>query len=267
MHDVAMTMKKMCEKKLKQSEKLESVGALAGGVADDFNNILTVIIGACTLLEMNAAGHPEQMTVISRIRSYAERAAQLTQDLLVFSRSQTVVKSPENLTELFHDMRRFLGSIIGEGIALVTEQPETPLMVMVDRGKIEQVLMDLAANSRDAMPKGGVLTLTLSRVIHDGTLSHLDGCPEGEYALITVSDTGTGVGRENLRRAHDPDFTPRELDEMAGLGLSIVYGIISQHEGVIHVQHSPGEGATTFRIYLPLCEKEEMMISDSDGAT
>lgn len=242
---------------------MESIGTLAGGVAHDFNNILTVIIGACTLLEMNAAEHPEQLTVVSRIRNYAERAAQLTQNLLAFSRNQTVVMKPENLTELFHDMHGFLGSIIGEGITLVTEQPEKALRVMVDRGQIEQVLMNLAANARDAMAQGGVLSMTLSQVSNDGTLSQLDGYPVGDYALITVSDTGAGIDRENLNYIYDPYFTTRELGERAGLGLSVAYGVISQHEGVLHVQSTQGEG-TTFRIYLPLCDQEEMVMPDSD---
>jgi nitrogen-specific signal transduction histidine kinase/CheY-like chemotaxis protein len=260
-----MTMKRMRDEELKRSQKLESIGILADGVANDFNNILTVIIGACSLLEMDAAEHPEQMTVVSRIRNYAERAAQLTQNLLAFSRSQTVVMKSENLTEVFHDMHRFLGSIIGDGITLVTEQPENALMVMIDRGQIEQVLMNLAASSRDAMPHGGVLKMTLSRLSNDGTLSYLDGYPVGDYALITVSDTGTGIDSESMSCIFDPYFTMKELDERSGLGLFVAYGIITQHRGVIHVQRTQGEG-TTFRIYLPLSEQEEMVISSGDEA-
>lgn len=265
MHDLAMAMTHKRKNNLRQSQKLESIGTLAGGVAHDFNNILTVIIGACTLLEMNAGEHPEQMTVVSRIRNYAERAAQLTQNLLAFSRSQTIVMRPEDLTELFLDMRRFLGSIMGEHISLVTEQPERALMVMVDRGQIEQVLMNLAANARDAMPQGGVLSMALSRVRHDGTLAHMDGFPLGEYALITVSDTGTGIDQESLSRIYEPYFTTREAGERTGLGLSVVYGIISQHEGVLQVQSTQGEG-TTFRIYLPLCDQEELAMADADDS-
>lgn len=258
-----MTMKNRREDNLSRSQNLESIGTLAGGVAHDFNNILTVIIGACTLLEMNATAYPEQMPFVSRIRNYAERAAQLTQNLLAFSSRQAIVMRPENLTEVFHDMRRFLGSIIGEDIQLITEQPDGSLMVMVDRGQIQQVLMNLAANSRDAMPQGGVLSMALSRVTHDGSLPELEGYPPGEYALISVSDTGTGIDRESLCRIYEPYFTTKDLGAGAGLGLSVVYGIISQHEGAIHVQSSPGEG-TTFRIYLPLREQEEMVISDGE---
>jgi nitrogen-specific signal transduction histidine kinase len=262
MYDMAMRMSTIRGENMSRSQKLESIGTLAGGVAHDFNNILTVIIGACTLLEMNAADYPEQMPFVSRIRNYAERAAQLTQDLLVFSRRQAVVMKPEDLAELFHDMHRFLGSIVGEDIQLITDQQEKTVMVMVDRGQIEQVLMNLAANSRDAMPCGGVLRMRLSRVTNDGALPHLEGYPLGDYALITVSDTGTGIDRENLCRIYEPYFTTKELHAGAGLGLSVVYGIISQHDGVICVQSSPGEG-TTFSIYLPICDQEVLVMSEA----
>ncbi len=259
---MAMRMRTIREENMSRSQELESIGTLAGGVAHDFNNILTVIIGACTLLEMNAADYPDQMPFVSRIRNYAERAAQLTQDLLVLSRRQAIVMRPEDLAEVFHDMHRFLGSIIGEGIQLITDQREKRVMVMVDRGQIEQVLMNLAANSRDAMPRGGVLRMRLSRFKNDGAQPHLEGYPSGDYALITVSDTGTGIDRENLCRIYEPYFTTKELHAGAGLGLSVVYGIISQHNGAIHVQSSPGEG-TTFSIYLPICDQEEMVMSET----
>lgn len=243
------------EENMSRAQRLESIGTLAGGVAHDFNNILTVIIGACTLLEMNAADYPEQMPFVSRIRNYAERAAQLTQDLLAFSRRQDIAVRPENLGELFHDMHHFLESVIGDGIQLVIEQHEAAVMVMADRNQIEQVLMNLAANARDAMPGGGTLRMSLSRVVNDGSLPDLEGCPAGDYALIRVSDTGAGIDRENLCRIYEPYFTTKELGGGAGLGLSVVYGIISQHNGLIHVQSSPGEG-TTFSIYLPMWDQE-----------
>lgn len=261
-NNMAMRMRTIREENMSRSQKLECIGTLAGGVAHDFNNILTVIIGACTLLEMNAADYPDQMPFVSRIRNYAERAAQLTQDLLIFSRRQAVVMRPENLVEVFHDMHRFLGGIIGEDIQLITDQQEKTVMVMVDRGQIEQVLMNLATNSRDAMPRGGVLCMRLSRVRNDGALPHLEGCPLGDYALMTVSDTGTGIDRENLCRIYEPYFTTKELHAGAGLGLSVAYGIISQHNGVIHVQSSPGEG-TIFSIYLPICDQEEIVMSET----
>jgi len=258
LHDV--TMVKTLEDHLRQSQKLDSIGTLAGGVAHDFNNILTVIISASTLLELSAVGNQEQLKFISQICTSAERATKLTQSLLAFSRRQSICKQSEDLAYLVKIMQDFLGRIIGEDILLTTYLPEDPLMVMIDRGQIEQVLMNLAANARDAMPHGGILNIMVSRIESDFSLLELEGCKPGEYALITVSDTGAGIDKDTQQRIFEPFFTTKVMGKGTGLGLSMAYGIIRQHDGVIHVYSKPGEGST-FRIYLPLRDQREKATS------
>ena len=258
LHDV--TIVKTLEEHIRQSQKLDSIGALAGGVAHDFNNILTVIIGAITLLKMDSVDIPEQKRLISQISSSAERACKLTQSLLAFSRRQSINKQSENLGDIVKIMQDFLRRIIGEDILLTTYHPDEALMVMVDRGQIEQVLMNLAANARDAMTHGGVLSIGVSRVESDGSKIELDGCLPGDYALITVSDTGDGMDGTTLQRIFEPFFTTKVMGKGTGLGLSIAYGIIRQHDGVINVYSEPGEGAT-FKIYLPLKQQREISAS------
>lgn len=253
MHDV--TMVKTLEEHIRQSQKLESIGTLAGGVAHDFNNILTVIIGACALLEKSAIGNREQLELVTQINESAERASKLTQSLLTFSRKQAVSKQSEDLSYMVKIMQEFLGRIIGEDILLTTYLPDTPLMVMIDRGQIEQVLMNLAANARDAMPHGGILNIAVSQVGSEGTLLEQEGCRSGEYALITISDTGTGIDKAVQQRIFEPFFTTKVLGKGTGLGLSMAYGIIRRHDGVMHVYSEPGEG-TTFKIYLPLRDQK-----------
>lgn len=235
-----------------QSQNMESIGTLAGGVAHEFNNILTVVIGACTLLEMKPASSFDQEEYITQIRTAAERAAHLTQSLLAFSRKQTICKRCEDLALIIRNQRPFLGRIIGEDIRFSVGFPESPVMVMVDRVQIEQVLIDLAANSRDAMQDGGNLDLTLS--VPDSSLDDLEAEEErtgDDYALITVTDTGAGMDMATQQRIFEPFFTTKDPGKGIGLGLSMAYGIIRQHDGVIQVQSEPGEG-TVFRIYLPL---------------
>ncbi len=252
LHDV--TLVKTLEEHIRHSQKLDSIGTLAGGVAHDFNNILTVIISAAALLEMDAADDPEQRKLITQISGSAERGAKLTQSLLAFSRRQSINRQLENLATIVNVMQDFMGRIIGEDILLTTYLPDEPLMVMIDRGQIEQVLMNLAANARDAMPHGGILDIAVSHVENDGRLQELEGCRPGDYALITVSDSGDGIDKTTQQRIFEPFFTTKVMGRGTGLGLSMAYGIIRQHDGMIHVYSEPGDG-TTFRIYLPLSDQ------------
>ena len=237
-----------------QTRILDSIGTLAGGVAHNYNNILTIIISACEMLEINAIDQPEQLTLISLINDSAERAAKLSQRLLAFSHMLPVSKHLENLNYIVKNTQDFLERIIGEKIILSTHLLDESLMVMIDSGQFEQVLMNLAANARDAMPHGGILNVALSKVENEGTVQELEGCRLGGYVLITVSDSGEGINKTIRPRIFEPFFTTKVVGNGTGLGLSIVYGIIRQHGGAVHVISEPGEGAT-FRIYLPLCDQ------------
>ncbi|MHB8056844.1 MAG: sensor histidine kinase [Desulfuromonadaceae bacterium] len=237
-----------------QTRMLDSIETLAGGAAHNYNNILTIIISACSMLEKNAIGQPEQLTLISLINDSAERAASLTQKLLAFSRRQPVSTKSVDMNFIVENTLDFLVQISGEEIRLTTALLDEPLMVMIDSGQIEQVLMNLAANARDAMPHGGILNVAMSKVENDGTVQELEGCRSGSYALITVSDSGEGISTAIQPRIFEPFFTTRVMGNGTGLGLSIVYGIIRQHGGAIQVISEPGEGAA-FMIYLPLCDQ------------
>lgn len=250
MHDV--TRVKALEDHIRQSQKLDSIGTLAGGVAHDFNNIMTTILGAGALLEMNCGNDPEQVKILSRITDSAERGAKLTQSLLAFSRRQAISRQAEEVGSLINTMEDLLGRIIGDDILLTTYLPDEPLLVMIDRGRIEQVLMNLTTNARDAMPHGGVLNIAVSRVENGIDQLNLEECRPGSYVLITVTDSGEGINAAAQQRIFEPFFSTRGIGRATGLGLSVAYGIIRQHDGAIHVYSEPS-GGTIFRIYLPLC--------------
>ena len=239
------------EEQLRHSQKLEAVGLLAGGVAHDFNNILTVIGGYCELLKLDLEqGDPVRDKVV-QISAAADRASNLTRSLLAFSRKGEVKAAAANINELVRGVEKFLQRIIGEDIALGTSLTDDPLWAVVDPGQIEQVLMNLAANARDAMPKGGRLLVQTERHEIDAAFAHAHGFgAPGLYALITISDTGEGMDAETKERIFDPFFTTKVVGKGTGLGLAIVYGIVSQHKGFMNVYSEPGVG-TAFRIYLP----------------
>jgi len=258
MHDE--TIKEQQEHGMQEPWKLESMETLIGEVANNLNNILTVIIGACTLLEMNMAGNPEQMPFVACIQTYADQAAQLTRNLLAFNSLHTFCPQPENITDMLREMFCFLGKVIGKNIRFVTQLPENALIAMIDRGQIEQVIMNLAANSCDAMSMGGVLTITLSRIRNDGSLPELAGSGTGGYGQIAISDTGNGFGKKTTRRIFEPNETTSDLCGGRGLGLFFAQGVVSHHGGFIHVLSEAGRG-TVLRIYLPLCDEGEKMAS------
>jgi PAS domain S-box-containing protein len=250
-----LTERKKFEDQLLHSQKMEAVGTLAGGIAHDFNNMLNVIMGYGSLV-MNKleAGSPLKEN-IKRMLLAAERAANLTKRLLVFSRKQPVEVKPININELILDLQKMLVRIISENIDFNLDLTDTPLIALADAGQIEQVLINLAVNAKDAMQGGGRLTISTAFEKMDDEYVALCGYGKpGRYALIKVSDTGHGMDAETQKKIFDPFFTTKNIGEGTGLGLAISYGIIKQHCGFINVYSEPGQG-TVFKIYLPLSEE------------
>lgn len=248
--------KKKLEEMLIHAQKMEAIGQLAGGIAHDFNNMLSAIIGFGGLINMNMSDDDPNKTYLKEILAAGERASHLTQGLLAFSRKQIINPKPVSLNEIIRSIEKLLGRIIRENIELKTILADRDLTVMADPGQIEQVLMNLTTNARDAMPHGGILTISTELVRLDDEFIRTHGYGEkGEYALISVSDTGVGMDRKTKDKIFEPFFTTKELGKGTGLGLAIVYGIIKQHNGYINCYSEPGKG-TTFRIYMPLISPE-----------
>jgi PAS domain S-box-containing protein len=246
---------KRLEAQLRQSQKMEAIGQLAGGVAHDFNNILTVIHGHASLLLAAGTLNGPPARSAQQIIQAAERAAALTRQLLTFSRRQVMQPRRLDLNEIVSNMTKMLGRILGEDVALQLHYAPQPTMVQADAGMMEQVLLNLAVNSRDAMPKGGVLSIRISVLNLDPV--HPAENPDaraGQFACLSVADTGCGIAPENLRRIFEPFFTTKEVGKGTGLGLATVYGIVKQHQGWIDVQSQLGEG-TAFKVYLPCCSQ------------
>ncbi|TSK08534.1 MAG: response regulator [Geobacter sp.] len=241
-----ITENKLLEEQLRQSQKMEAIGTLAGGIAHDFNNILTVIAGYASLIQLNGAGS-EAASMAGEIMVSAERAAEMTRSLLAFSRKQEVHLDAMDVNLVVGDLHKSLSRLITEEIELVVRLCEAQLCICADRRQVEQVLINLAVNARDAMPGGGVLSITTATVeLGDEDL------PPGSYAAIVVADNGTGMDKEVQARVFEPFFTTKEVGKGTGLGLSSSYGIIRKHNGLIRVKSEPGAG-TSFSIYLPLC--------------
>jgi two-component system cell cycle sensor histidine kinase/response regulator CckA len=241
---------------------MESIGTLAGGIAHDFNNILTGIIGYshCTLNDMSD-DDPRRHN-IERILEAADRATHLTRDLLLFSRNRVGERGVIDLNLVVEKAGTFLQRMIGDTVLLKSMLHSDPLPVLADSHQLEQVLMNLAVNARDAMPQGGIITLQTSRAIVQQDYVTTKGCGKpGAHALLTVSDSGTGMEEKTLQRIFEPFFTTKDVDKGTGLGLSVVYGIVKQHDGFIHVDSETGHG-TTFSIYLPLMAGELPMKTD-----
>lgn len=250
--------RKLPDLKRLQARKMETVGHLACGIVHDFNNILTAIIGYGHMALMGMPGDDPLRMHVQCMLDGADRAAQLTNDLLLFSRKQIRERKPVDLNDIVAKMEKFLRKIIGEDIDYVTTREQGPIPVLADGHQLEQVLMNLVTNARDAMPRGGRLQVTTERVfVDDESVTTLGPGKPSRCALITVSDTGHGMDPEVLSRIFDPFFTTKEVGKGTGLGLSVVYGIVRQHDGFIRVQSDPGKG-TSFRIYLPLIAGEEV---------
>jgi polar amino acid transport system substrate-binding protein len=243
---------------------MEAIGLLAGGVAHDFNNILSVILGYSSLLKMDGGLDNDQLQRIEAIVDSADKAAQLTYGLLAFSRKQPLFMKNEDLNNIIRHVHKFVSRIIGEDIIFRTDTYGTELPVHADRGQIEQVLINLATNARDAMSKGGIFSIKSELAILDKSFMDFHKCdvPPGKYAMLTVSDTGSGISKEHLDHIFEPFFTTKEVGKGTGLGMAIIYGVIKQHNGFINVYSELGGHGTTFSIYLPLQEANSHCILD-----
>jgi PAS domain S-box-containing protein len=240
------------ELQLRHAQKMEAIGRIAGGIAHDFNNVLTAIIGDANYLVAGTPAGGAQREAAQQILQASQRAAALTRGLLVFGRKQKMVLAPVDVNEVVRGVERMLGRVIGEDVKLQTRLSTSPLVVSADAAQLEQVLMNLATNARDAMPEGGLLSITTQQVAVDGDADADGRLPRSTpAALVTLSDTGVGIDDETAQRIFEPFFTTKEAGRGTGLGLSIVHGIIQQHGGAIRVHSRPGIG-TTFRIFLPL---------------
>ncbi|GEM_PF-4910850 len=251
-----ITERRHLEEQLRQSQKIESIGILAGGIAHDFNNILTAIIGYGNLLQMKLGDNPVLNLYVKQILKSSDRAVNLVSSLLAFSRKQIVEPIPVELNEIIIKISKLLRRLLEENIELKINLISEKLMVMADPLQLEQVLMNLATNARDAMPTGGSLLIEtdLSKIDEDFIKIHGYG-KVGYYAKILVSDSGSGIDPKILKDIFDPFFTTKEVGKGTGLGLSMVYGIIKQHNGFINVYSELDKG-TTFTIYLPLIKIE-----------
>ncbi len=249
-----ITTRKQLEAQLLQTQKMEAIGQLAGGIAHDFNNILVPMIGYAELGMMSLPPDSTLYTNLKHIHEAAQRGAALTGQILAFSRKQTLTMEPIDLNEVVAQFEKMLRRLIGENIELQLFLSPKLGLVKADRGQLEQILLNLAVNARDAMPNGGKLTLETANVQLDETYTekHLEVQP-GPYVMLTVSDTGHGMDVETQQRIFEPFFTTKPQGKGTGLGLSTVFGIVKQHGGHIWVYSESGRG-TTFKIYLPQAE-------------
>jgi hypothetical protein len=241
---------------LLHAQKMEAIGQLAGGLAHDFNNVLTAIVGYGNLLLMSIDKNSPLKNYVDHMLTASERAAALVTSLLAFSRKQITNPEPVDVNRIIRGVETLIIRLIGDDVELKTLLTDQDLTVMADANQIDQVLMNLATNARDAMPNGGSLTIGTELIEIDDEFIRFHGYGEArQYALITVSDTGVGMDEETKARIFEPFFTTKDVDKGTGLGLAMVYGIIKQHNGYISVYSELRKG-TTFRIYLPLIQSE-----------
>jgi len=250
-----ITERRNLEFQLAQSQKIGAIGTLAGGVAHDFNNIIGAIMGYASLLQMKLDSTDVRSTYVANILSASEKAANLTQSLLAFSRKQMIRLKPVRMNEAIEHIKKILERLLTEDIEFKKKMSEEDLAGLADEGQIDQVIMNLVTNARDAMPRGGSLTITTSPFTIDDEFIRTRGFgKKGQYACISVADTGKGIAANIRAKIFEPFFTTKEVGKGTGLGLSLVYGIVKQHNGFIEVNSKINIG-TTFHIYLPLTQE------------
>ena len=249
-----VSQRKELEEQVRQNRKLETLGSLAGGIAHDFNNLLSPIIGYAELGRKRLPSDDPLFTDLGQILKAAGRATDLTRQILAFSRKQMLEVRIIDLNELICDFEGMLQRLIGETITVRTVLSPIPVLIRADKGQIEQVVLNMAVNARDAMPEGGTLTIETAEVYLDQSYAerHVE-VEAGDYALLSISDTGTGIDEAVRNRIFEPFFTTKERGKGTGLGLATSFGIIKQHHGHLWVYSEPGHGAT-FKIYLPKAE-------------
>ncbi|MFA5072438.1 MAG: cache domain-containing protein [Nitrospirota bacterium] len=260
-----ITEHKRLELQLLQAQKMEAVGQLAGGIAHDFNNILTAIMGYGHILQIKMPANNPDRIYVDQMLGAANRAAEVTRSLLAFSRQQLINPPPINVHDIIIQFEKLFSRIIGEHIEVVTSFQRNDIIITADASQIEQVLMNLATNARDAMPNGGKLALNIELANLDDSFVRNQGYGKaGTYALISVSDTGIGMEQEVIKKIYDPFFTTKEVGKGTGLGLAMVFGIMKQHEGYILVDSKPGSG-TIFKLYLPaVIQKKAIVVKPPD---
>jgi len=245
-----ITDQRRMESQMRQSQKMEAVGQLAAGVAHDFNNLLTIIIGHASIQLAQVGLEKELGKSLAEVNNAAERAAALTRQLLAFSRKQIMRRASLDVVNTVANMQKMLARLVGETVEIQVDFAENVPCIMGDSANIEQVLLNLVVNARDAMPQGGTLRIGVeTQELHDPVTRHPDARP-GRFVVISAQDTGCGMDEETQRRIFEPFFTTKPVGKGTGLGLSTVYGIVKQHEGWIEVQSQTGAGST-FRVYLP----------------
>jgi len=243
--------RRVLERQLLQSQKFEAIGQLAGGIAHDFNNVLAAILGMAELGQFEAPEGTRIRERLEKICHHAGRAVALTRQLLAFSRRQQLERRDINLNHAVSEVTSLVSESLGTDIELLTEAAPDLASIHVDPGQIEQILMNLCVNARDAMPHGGRLTITTRNIkVDEDDCRRRPGIAPGEYVRLSVADTGTGMDAATLERIFEPFFTTKPPGRGTGLGLATVYGVVKQHGGCIDVESAPGQG-TTFRIYIP----------------
>lgn len=248
--------KETFEQQLRHSQKMEAIGTLAGGIAHDFNNILTTIVASASLMQRHVREDDPLRRHLDRIFAAAERASSLTKGLLAYSRKSVNKTVPVKLNAIVDNIHKLFVRLIPENIEFTCALTDEELTIMGDSGQIEQIMMNLITNARDAMPEGGELTIRTGSIVVDQEFVAVRGLgTPGRYAVLSVADSGVGMDAKTRERIFEPFFTTKEVGKGTGLGLSMVYGIVRQHGGFINVSSETGHG-TVFEVYFPVTDSD-----------